>query len=383
MRGNSVSVCHRDCYCCCCFTVTDAADLDPTCQFTRRSFGEKMSTRAVTIISTHLEATEKLLHKSPVAFIVYDPSNISSSESSSSSSSVDETIDASGATEPEKTMEKLIQSTERTRVFGQVARKMQALSSFGLLSPSHTLPEEIEKFLQHGQEDTTTPAQSISSSSGGGFIARIEKDIPIKIFDGEVSTTAVTEFVRENNLATVINLSGDNFRLASRRGKALAIAVYDPEDGSEMTENLRRELKQYAISGAYKDDYIFATMDGRKWDRFLSQFSVDKKDLPQLVVVDVPERTYWQDSSVVGISSFIAAVKNGTIQSRKQEKAKSGLADKLLQAFVDYMPWSLLFVFAVMAFVFWIVLRMDDGPILQLEERTTRAASSDSNKKEQ
>jgi hypothetical protein len=163
----------------------------------------------------------------------------------------------------------------------------------------------------------------------------------------------------------------------------LAIAVYDPEDGSEVTENLRRELKQYAISGAYKDEYIFATMDGRKWDRFLSQFSVDKKDLPQLVVVDVPERTYWLDSSVVGISSFIAAVKNGTIQSRKQEKAKSGLADKLLQAFVDYMPWSLVFVFAVMAFVFWIVLRMDDGPILQSEERTTRAASSDSNKKEQ
>lgn len=342
-----------------------------------------MSARAVTIISTHLEATEKLLHKSPVAFIVYDPSNVSTLKSSeSSSSSVDETIDASGATESEKAVEKMIQSTERTRVFGQVARKMQALSSFGLISPMDTTPEEITKLLRHGK-DAADAEKTISS--GGGFIARIEKDVPIKIFDGDITTSAVTDFVRENNLAMVINLSGDNFRLASRRGKAMAIAVFDPEDGSDVTERHRRELKHYAITGAYKDDYIFATMDGRKWDRFLSQFSVDKKDLPQLVVVDVPERTYWQDSTVVGISNFIAAVKNGTIQSRKQEKAKSGLADMLLQSFVDYMPWSLVFVFSVMAFVFWLVLRMDDGPILRLDESVvrSRAASGDSNKKDQ
>ena len=343
-----------------------------------------MSARAVTIISTHLEATEKLLHKSPVAFIVYDPSNDSSSETSVRSSKIDAAIDASGATESEKAVEKLIQSTERTRVFGQVARKMQALSSFGLLSPLDTTPEEITKLLRHGNndaDDETSPVPPISS--GGGFIARIEKNIPIKIFDGDVSTSAVTDFVRENNLATVINLSGDNFRLASRRGKALAIAVYDPEDGSVDTERHRRELKQYAINGAYKDDFIFATMDGRKWDKFLGQFSVNKKNLPQFVVVDVPERTYWQDSSIVDITNFIAAVKNGTIQSRKQEKAKSGLADMILQSFVDYMPWSLMFVFVVMAFVFWLVLRIDDGPVLQLEETRTRAASGNSNKKDQ
>ena len=339
-----------------------------------------MSARAVTIVSSHLEMTEKLLDKSPVAFIVYDPSK----NGSSSESFVSSTIDASGGTESEKDVEKLIQSTERTRVFGQVARKMQALSSFGLLSPLDTTPEEITKLLRHGNHDADDDTSPVPPSrSGGGFIARIEKDIPIKIFDGDISTSAVTDFVRENNLATVINLSGDNFRLASRRGKALAIAVYDPEDGSIEMESLRRELKQYAITGAYKDDFIFATMDGRKWDKFLGQFSIDKKSLPQFVVVNVPERTYWQDSSVVDITNFIAAVKNGTIQSRKQEKAKSGLADMILQSFVDYMPWSLMFVFVVMAFVFWLVLRIDDGPILQLDETRTRAASSKSNKKDQ
>lgn len=340
------------------------------CMHLLRTFGEKMSARAVAILSTHQEAMEKLLNKSPVAFVVYDPPNASSSESldgvaiaSSSSSNADETIDASGATDEEKAMEKMIQSTERTRVFGQVARKMQALSSFGLLLPAETTPEEISKFLLHGNSIASDGMPAPPIGSGGGFIARIEKDVPVKIFDGEITTSALSDFVRETNLATVIHLSGDNFRQASRRGKALVIVVYDPEDGNEVTDNYRRELKHYSITGTYKDEFIFATMDGRKWDKFISQFSVSKDNLPQLVVVDVPERTYWQDSAVANVSNFIDAVKNGSIPSRKQEKPKSGVADKLLQTFVDYMPWSLVFVFAIFGFVFWLVLRMDDGPI--------------------
>ena len=56
-------------------------------------------------------------------------------------------------------------------------------------------------------------------------------------------------------------------------------------------------------------------------------------------MIDVPERTYWQDASVFGISEFINAVKNGEIQPREQEKPKTGPLDEFLQVFVDYMPW--------------------------------------------
>ena len=316
------------------------------------TFGEKMSARAVSVISTHAESKDQLLNKIPVAYIVYDPN----ASSSTSAGEEDSTIDSSGATEEEKALEKLVQSTEMTRVFGQVARKLQAQGSFGMLSPS-TTNEEITKFF-----DSTS-----SSSSNGiptsGFIARIEEDVPIKVYTGEVTTDALTNFVQETNLAAVIELGGHNFRFVSRRGKSVAVAVYNPEDTIKTT-NFKKELKDYAVNGKYKGEYIYGTMDGIKWDKFLSQFSIQKENLPELFVLDVPNRTYWQDPSVFGVSNFITAVQNGEIESREQEKRKSGVLDEVLQAFVDYMPYSLFFMLALFGTIFWLVVRLDDGPIM-------------------
>jgi len=310
-----------------------------------------MSARAVSVISLYAESKEQLLNKIPVAYIVYDPN---ASDSPSSAGEEDSTIDSSGATEEEKALEKLVQSTEMTRVFGQVARKLQAQGSFGMLSPS-TTSEEISKFF-----DSSSSSNGIPTS---GFIARIEEDVPIKVYTGEVTTDALTNFVQETNLAAVIELGGHNFRFVSRRGKSVAVAVYNPEDTIKTT-NFKKELKDYAVNGKYKDEYIYGAMDGIKWDKFLSQFSIQKENLPELFVLDVPNRTYWQDPSVFGVSNFITAVQNGEIESREQEKRKAGILDEVLQAFVDYMPYSLFFMLALFGTVFMLVVRLDDGPIM-------------------
>ena len=309
-----------------------------------------MSARAVSIISSYAESKEQLLNKIPVAYIVYDPN-----ASSSTSSGEDNTIDSSGATEEEKALEKLVQSTEMTRVFGQVARKLQAQGSFGMLSPS-TTSEEMTKFF----DSTSSSGNGIPTS---GFIARIEDDVPIKLYTGDITTDALTNFVQETNLAAVIELGGHNFRFVSRRGKSVAIAVYNPEDTIKTT-NFKKELKDYAVNGKYKDEYVYGTMDGIKWDKFLSQFSIQKENLPELFVLDVPNRTYWQDPSVFGVSNFITAVQNGEIESREQETRKSGVLDEVLQAFVDYMPYSLFFMLALFGTVFMLVVRLVDGPIM-------------------
>lgn len=311
------------------------------------TFGEKMSTRAVKIVSTHDEAKKELLTKSsPVAYVVYDPDASSSSSESSQS-----TIDASGASAAEKVAEKLIQSTERTRVFGQAARMMQAQGSFGMLMPAvgGAAKEEIANFFDVGGEVPT-----------GGFIARVEEDVPTKLYEGELTTLAFSEWASKTNLAAVIELGGHNFRFVSRRGKSLAVAVYDPDDEIK-TANFQRELKQYAVKGAHRDDYIFATMDGKRWDKFVSQFSITKDNLPELFVIDVPAGIYWQDASVFGISDFVSGVKSGEIESREQEKRKEGPLDEFLQLFVDYMPYSLGAMLALFAGVFFMVLRFDDG----------------------
>ncbi len=304
------------------------------------------------IVPSYKEAKQKLLEKLPVAFIVYDPDVDLAGNSA---------IDASGATEEEKEAEKLIQSTERTRIFGQVARKLQAEGSFGLLS-SDTAREEIEQFFDNGAE---VPS--------GGFIARIEDGIPIKIFDGEMTSNSFMEFVKENNLPVVIELGGHNFRFVGRRGKPLAIGVYDPEEEAK-TYKFRQEMKNYAVKGAHKDEYIFGTMDGKKWDKFVAQFSITKQSLPELFVLDVPDRTYWQDSSVFGVAEFISAVKNDEVESREQEGKKKGPLDEFLQLFVDYMPWSLLAMFTLFGVTFYLFLP-SDGPLIPPpphEERNPR-----------
>mmetsp|Transcript_39092 Transcript_39092/g.81795 ORF Transcript_39092/g.81795 Transcript_39092/m.81795 type:complete len:478 (+) Transcript_39092:153-1586(+) len=303
------------------------------------TFGEKMSDRAVKVISTRQQATEQLLNKIPVAFVVYDP-DASSSDASGN-------IDASGATDEEKSLEKLIRSTERTRAFGQVARMMQASGSFGLLSPD-AAPGELRKFFA-AEEDGATAAPD------GAFIARIEEDVPTKLYVGDSNSADLLEFAREQNLATIVELGGHNFRFVSRRGKALAIAVVDPSD-EVRTSEFERELKRYAIYGEHADDYIYGTMDGTKWDKFVAQFSIARGSLPELFVIDVPGRVYWQNASVTGVSEFIAAVKSGEIESREQEKLKKGPLDEFLQVFVDYMPWSLMVMFALFIGVFMLVM---------------------------
>jgi hypothetical protein len=233
--------------------------------FLHSTFAEKMSDRAVQIISTYDDAKSALLDKFPVAFLVYD-SDTKNMDGSS--------IDASGATDAEKEMEKFIQSTERTRVFGQVARRWQAQGSFGLLSPGSSM-DEVTKFFA---------GSNVAPSNA--FIARIEDGVPIKIYSGELTSDSVSEFVKANNLPIVVELGGHNFRFASRKGKPLAIGAYNPNN--EVSANkLRNEMKEYAISGPHADDYVFGTMDGTKWDKFLGQFSITKESLPEFFVLDV------------------------------------------------------------------------------------------------
>lgn len=320
-----------------------------------------MSNRAVHLVSK--DAYKELLDKTPVAFIVFDPVILSSATNGAG------TIEASGASDADKAAEKMIQSTERTRVFGQVARKMQAQSSFGLLPPG-TSPNEITQIFK--RDDAAAKA-----SLSGGFIARIEEDVPIILYEGELTTASFLEFAKENNLPTVVELGGHNFRSVSRKGRPLAIGVYDPNKDAA-TEQFQRKLKEYAITGKHKDNYIFSTMDGVKWEKFLRQFSIQKENLPELFALDTATRQYWQDRNVNGISEFFTALRNGDIEPRIQEKKNQGSLPGVLQFFVDHMPYSLVAMIGTIVIIFFMVLPLlGEGPIV------SKPPSSEAAKKDQ
>ena len=138
------------------------------------------------------------------------------------------------------------------------------------------------------------------------------------LYAGELNSAVFLEWAEEHNLPT-----GHNFRLVSRKRKALATSVYNPA-WETRTDAFKRELKQYAIRGRHRDDYVYGTMDRKKWDKFVAQFNITKENLPELFVLDVPEQSYWQDPSVFVVAKFITAVKGGEIAPRDQSKHKDG-----------------------------------------------------------
>lgn len=328
-------------------------------------FGEKMSARAVSLISSHDEAKATLLAKSPVAFLAYDPNADSNADESNSDTDTDTdsnmaAIDASGAEAEEKEEEKFVRSTERMRVFGQVARKLQAEASFGMLRGVEL--EEADKFF--GGDDTSTDSTDAGTDTKidttHGFIARIEEGVPTRVYRGPLATPELVAFVQEHNLPVVLELEGHNFRTTGRRGKPLAIAAYDPgtddADTKAKTDLFRKEMKRYAVGGARKDDYVFATMDANRWGKFLAQFGITKEGLPEMFVIDVPARKYWQDSSVFGVAEFIDAHQNGDIEERSQEKRKGAALEEVAEIFVKYMPWSLIGVLVLFGLSFCLFL---------------------------
>lgn len=327
-----------------------------------------MSQSAVRVVRDVTKVYEVMVggEQGAVAYVVYDPRPPSDVEN-----------DASGATDEEKENIQFIQSTERTRIFAQVARKYQAHTSFGLLSPKIDR-ESIAPILGNNlQEENKIP----DATSTGGFIARLEEDVPTKFLTGdEITAEAFQEFIKATNIAVMTELGGHNFRYASRRGKPLAIGVYNPNEEVK-TSKFRKEMKQYAVSGEHADAYVFGMMDGMKWDKFVSQFGITTEGLPEVVILDAPERMYWQDSSVLSVAEFMKAVKDGEIESRVQEKRPSNPLEEFSQLFIAYMPWSLFAMLTLFLVVFWLALPSSE-PMLPPVPPTSRDEGEEESKKD-
>ena len=110
------------------------------------------------------------------------------------------------------------------------------------------------------------------------------------------------------------------------------------------------ELRQYAKDGepaSIRYRYIFAKMDGKRWSKFVGQFSIEQGNLPELFVLDIANKRYWQNSTVVGVENFLKAVVDGTILGRDQEGQGNAILQKFERWFINHMPVS---VFVVLAF---------------------------------
>eukprot|EP00586_Coscinodiscus_wailesii_P003666 CAMPEP_0172488576 /NCGR_PEP_ID=MMETSP1066-20121228/18170_1 /TAXON_ID=671091 /ORGANISM="Coscinodiscus wailesii, Strain CCMP2513" /LENGTH=451 /DNA_ID=CAMNT_0013255889 /DNA_START=169 /DNA_END=1524 /DNA_ORIENTATION=+ len=287
-------------------------------------FAELMSRPPVASVRTHAGAYDDVaaLHRDGVAFLAYDP-------------------DAKG-----ENVEEILGSTTMLQVFGQVARKRQAYASFAILEP------DIESEEVAGFGDLAKP-----------FIIKIEKDVTPVAFTGDITTPNLMEFIKNNNLPIITNLGAHNFHKLGHMGKHLGIMVLDPEQTERQSVPFLKQLKDYAISGSRKDNYIFGTIDGRRWERFMNQFEIDIKNLPEFFILDVPNRLFWQDTSILTVEEFVAAKESGQISSRSQgSKSGPGVFGEFKDVFMFYLPYSAICV-AIMFIMFYYIFSIPDEEV--------------------
>ena len=244
------------------------------------------------------------------------------------------------------TVEEVVQSTKYLQVFHQAARKLQAEATFGVLVPPSDGAISEEELAKFG-----APANGQVLANGRGFIAKLERDADAKFFNPphEINTVDLVKYVREHNRALVTDLGPANFRSIGDRQMPVAIVVTDP-DQAEKSDALVAELRQYAKDGepaSIRYRYIFAKMDGKRWSKFVGQFSIEQGNLPEIFVLDIANKRYWQNSTVVGVENFLKAVVDGTILGRDQEGQGNAILQKFERWFINHMPVS---VFVVLAF---------------------------------
>jgi protein disulfide-isomerase-like protein len=315
-------------------------------------FARKMSAPAVSICATHDDALQLAsTTQDGIVFVGHDP-------------------DVKGATRSEK-----LQSTHLTRVLQQVARLQQADATFCLTSPT----ADLTKFGRKQQQ--------------GGFIAKLETGgAPLVMFEQEITTPNVLNFVKEYNVPLVAELGPANFHKIGRNGKRLVVgAIFHEREIGDM----KKKLMDYALLTS-NNTYYFGWMNGKKWHKFLQQFNVKKQQLPQVFILDVPQKVYWQDehnsyNTDNNIQDFIQAVESGkiepqTVGGRKQTTGGiKGMMYEFESLFLQYVPWSVVALIAVLVLITMLILPKPDElrpPYTKKEVKTTEKKIEEKKPKE-
>jgi hypothetical protein len=185
------------------------------------------------------------------------------------------------------------------------------------------------------------------------FFAKIEKEAKPIIYLGDWSSPEFLDFVKLNNHPLVAELSAHNFRALGSIGPKLLIGVVDPGDEKKAAA-VQKELREFAASSeSLRGKYIFAWMDGIKFDKFLKQFGIEKKNLPQVFALDFSSRLFWQDNSTFSIKEFIEAVESGVIPVQKQAEPPTYSAfQQVKMVFIEFMPWSALMLASMFVLTF-------------------------------
>ena len=132
------------------------------------------------------------------------------------------------------------------------------------------------------------------------------------------------------------------------------MAVVNVEN-EELVKGIRAHMMDFilTIPPETAEKYYFGLFDGKKWSKFLNQFHVKQDENPQYLVLDMPKKQYWRNETYTKLKDFLIAVHDGSIPAKSPDKGGFGDGPFALIAnkFLEYFPYSLLPVFALICLI--------------------------------
>mmetsp|Transcript_10543 Transcript_10543/g.25395 ORF Transcript_10543/g.25395 Transcript_10543/m.25395 type:complete len:435 (-) Transcript_10543:178-1482(-) len=235
------------------------------------------------------------------------------------------------------------QNSKLWNAFAKVARKKQASAYFLWL-------EQLESPTDDGRDNS--------------YVDRIEAGFiePRRWESEELTEEKFDAWVQDQNIPTLVTLTPNNFPKISRNGRPLLMGIIDIEN-EELVAHFKSHMMDFLLKAPqeYVEKYYYGLFDGRKWQKYLSQFKVRQEDNPQFMILaplDLPGgKTYWRNETYTNLPDFLKAVEDGSITPRSPEKLKFG-EDPIAwtrENFVKYMPFSFIPVLLLLAVIVWIV----------------------------
>lgn len=267
------------------------------------AFANKMNTLTVEVVATQSDAYQYARENTMngVVFVAHDPASAAATD-----------------------LADKMNTNPFLREYATVARKEQAFSHFLLLEPS-MLPEE-------GGDDARTDPVAFGDFPQTPFVCRLETGVPTRCVPDDGA--ALQAWVRAANIPTVNDLGPANFYGIGHKGRPLVIGVYHPEvelaSGKDPEADIKERLLEFAVShDDLASEYYFGYMNGHKWLSFLEQFNV--MGGPQVFVLDVPTKTYWQDDKLgydLDVEGLLKAKASGEIPGlAARRKGVDGIKD--------------------------------------------------------
>lgn len=293
------------------------------------AFAEKLAEKDVQVVTTIKEVMDQLVPQNSkedkVVFVVHHP-------------------EVKG-----ESVEDKLQSTPYTQVFAQLARKHKVYGNFYLLDGGAPLADM--------EGDEPIPPAGAAWGQTGAFVCRLEQNVAPRCLESsttEPTFTDLLEFFKSNNIPTVSYLGPHNFNKMGKSGRPLVIGVIDA-DVEEQVQSVKSQLLQFATAGErqIREKYYYGWFDGKAFSKFLEQFNVKSNELPQVFVLDVPAKTFWQNSTYkLNVDDFLTAIANGSVKAEVAgKKGLEGLLNRFVDFMVEYRPYSVVLAVLTLAVV--------------------------------